>query len=825
MKKKFNLTKRIIIFMICLSVIMNIMPITAHAFPGDGGQPGLTTNNPGQYEINNQTVLVYVTSSGGDVARTSGENDDKEQQYTATAHDNWKFSHWITYYEGTVVKDDNPQFGYGLGDDYYFSKPGDSETKYIKTNATIQINNEWDATGTYYLYAIFKPKVAVNSDLHYSVSITDKEAGFDYEHGSIEKYVPYNETVKISVLLDNHRVPLQVTINNVNFTNYEFLYGYQLEFDFLVTEPTNINVTSRLINQNVHFDFNGGKGSMQTQTFSYGQPQDLTANSFTRENYTFEGWNTKADGSGTSYTDKQTVAFTPENDGDSITLYAQWKTASTYINEPTANELTYNGNDQNLVKEGNTNDGTVMYSLEESRGYSKNIPTAKNAGTYVVYYYVKGDREHYDTEIKSIDVTIAQADPKIGTVSAGIVSNTTDISAIVLERTNNTVDGKLTVEAGQTLELGENEVTYIFTPNDTVNYKVIRDKVKVTVEDTIAPTGKVTITDAKTIWDKILETITFDLYFNTDQKVIVQATDSFSGIEKVEYYETTDILNLDEIKILSDDMWKTIEEDSVVVTAEDAKQFIYYIRITDKSGNITYIATNGAEFDTTNPLISGVNNGETYYTSQKITVTDKNIDTVMLNGATVTETIILEGNKEDIYTIIATDKVGNSSTVTVKMAKLADIIDINCDNVILEDKAELEDVKTDLEKSLEENADIYSEDEKKAIEEKIKNIDEALEVIINVEDVETIINNLPDKIKKDDTEDVETAKKTYDNLSDYEKTLINLDAEKKLEAAIKAVEELNKPISNPQTGDSIMECSAILIVAVIGLFVTIKLKK
>lgn len=825
MIKKFNLTKKIISLIICLVMLISIMPITIYAYPGDGWQSGLTSNNPGQYEIDGQTVLVYVTLNGGDVTRTSGNNHDKTQQYTATAHNNWKFSHWITYYEGTAVKDDNPQFGYGLGDDYYFSKPGDAETKYIKTNPTIQINNEWDATGTYYLYAIFKPKVTVNSDTNYSVSITDKETGYDYAQGSIEKYVPYNENVKIIVLLEEHKVPLKVTINNIDFTNYEFLYGYQLEFNLLVTEPTNINVSSRLINQNVHFDSNGGKGSMQTQSFSYGQSQAITVNSFTRDNYTFEGWNTKADGSGTSYTDKQSVTFTPENDGDSITLYAQWKTDATYINEPTDNELTYNGDDQKLVTKGNTNDGTMMYSLEESTGYSENIPTAKNAGTYTVYYYVKGDREHYDTKVKSIDVTIAQADPKIGTVSAGIVSNTTDISTIVLERTNNTVDGKLTVEAGQTLNLGENEITYIFTPNDNVNYKVIKDKVKVTVKDTVAPTGTVTITDAKTIWDKILETITFDLYFNTDQKVVVQATDSFSGVEKIEYYEISDILDLDKVKVLPDDMWKVMDEDSVVVTAEDAKQFIYYIRITDKSGNVSYIATNGAEFDTTAPVISGVDNQKKYYTSQKITIDDKNLVSVELNGEYATDTIILEGNKEGTYEVVATDKAGNSSTITVRMAKLDDITDVNSNNVTPEDKLELEDVKSNLEKMLEENIDICSEDEKKAIEEKIKNIDKALEVIKNVEDVKNIINNLPDRIKKDDTEDVEIAKKAYDNLSDYEKTLIDKEFEKKLDVAVKAVEEANKNISNPQTGDNIMMFVLILIVSAIGLYITNKFKR
>ena len=70
----------------------------------------------------------------------------------------------------------------------------------------------------------------------------------------------------------------------------------------------------------VTFDANGGNGTMQSQPFEHGKSQKLTANSFTRSGYTFTGWNTKADGSGTSYTNGQTITPTAN-----LTLYAQWK--------------------------------------------------------------------------------------------------------------------------------------------------------------------------------------------------------------------------------------------------------------------------------------------------------------------------------------------------------------------------------------------------------------------------------------------------------------------------------------------------------------------
>jgi len=69
----------------------------------------------------------------------------------------------------------------------------------------------------------------------------------------------------------------------------------------------------------VTFDANGGSGSMDEQEFVADTAQNLSANSFTRANYSFAGWNTKADGTGTAYADGASITLT-----ESITLYAQW---------------------------------------------------------------------------------------------------------------------------------------------------------------------------------------------------------------------------------------------------------------------------------------------------------------------------------------------------------------------------------------------------------------------------------------------------------------------------------------------------------------------
>ena len=74
----------------------------------------------------------------------------------------------------------------------------------------------------------------------------------------------------------------------------------------------------------VTFKANGGTGSDDTQTVHYNTSTALTANTFTRTGYTFAGWNTKTDGTGTSYTDKQTVTLKANT-----TLHAMW-TEKTY---------------------------------------------------------------------------------------------------------------------------------------------------------------------------------------------------------------------------------------------------------------------------------------------------------------------------------------------------------------------------------------------------------------------------------------------------------------------------------------------------------------
>ena len=64
---------------------------------------------------------------------------------------------------------------------------------------------------------------------------------------------------------------------------------------------------------------------MNNQEFTYNDPAEpLTANTFTRTNYVFKGWNTAADGSGTHYDNEEEVRNLSNIDDDVVTLYAEW---------------------------------------------------------------------------------------------------------------------------------------------------------------------------------------------------------------------------------------------------------------------------------------------------------------------------------------------------------------------------------------------------------------------------------------------------------------------------------------------------------------------
>ncbi|MFN8263555.1 MAG: InlB B-repeat-containing protein [Chitinophagales bacterium] len=103
---------------------------------------------------------------------------------------------------------------------------------------------------------------------------------------------------------------------------------------YYTTKPSGTNIALKNIGltaaKTVTFNSNGGSGSMSNQSAC--PATNLTTNSYTHSVYTFSGWNTVADGSGTSYLDGASYPFTTD-----VTLYAQWTPAG-------GKTVTFNGN-------------------------------------------------------------------------------------------------------------------------------------------------------------------------------------------------------------------------------------------------------------------------------------------------------------------------------------------------------------------------------------------------------------------------------------------------------------------------------------------------
>lgn len=76
---------------------------------------------------------------------------------------------------------------------------------------------------------------------------------------------------------------------------------------------------------NIAYNANGGTGTTATSSHTYDSAKALTSNGFIRTGYTFAGWNTQANGSGTAYTNGQSVKNLTASNGATVTLYAQWK--------------------------------------------------------------------------------------------------------------------------------------------------------------------------------------------------------------------------------------------------------------------------------------------------------------------------------------------------------------------------------------------------------------------------------------------------------------------------------------------------------------------
>ena len=179
-------------------------------------------------------------------------------------------------------------------------------------------------------------------------------------------------------------------------------------------------------------------------------------------------------------------------------------------------------------------------------------------------------------------------------------------------------------------------------------------------KDSEKPTGEIKI--GENSWKSFLNTITFGLFFKDTQTVTVTATDNSGETVTIEYLLSEKALTESELAGM------TFTAYSAPFSINPDNEYVIYAKLTDTSGNVAYINTNGIVLDATVPVITGIENGKTYCEAQTLTVDEKYVDTVTVNGTEVT----LDKNGSFVLSsadgeqrIIVTDKAGNTAEMTV----------------------------------------------------------------------------------------------------------------------------------------------------------------
>ena len=335
---------------------------------------------------------------------------------------------------------------------------------------------------------------------------------------------------------------------------------------------------------------------------------------------TFGGWN-KADGTVWDYaSDKVT---------DNITLYAKWA-ANTYT-------ITFDTAGGSEIAPITQDYGTVITAPEAPTregytfiGWDKAIPTTMPAENMTVTA---------QWEINQYTITFDTAG------GSEIAPITQDYGTAITAPANPTREGYTFI--GWDREIP----TTMPAENMTVTAQW---------KDSEKPTGEIIIGTNK--WREFLNTLTFGLFFKDTQTVTINAADNSGETVTVEY-------------LLSDKELTKAELDGMTFTAYTApfgidsdNEYIIYVRLTDNAGNTDYICSDGIVLDGTSPGITGIEDGKIYCEAQTVTVDEKYVNTITVNG---TEVTLDENNSFTLapadgeQRIVVTDKAGNTAEMTV----------------------------------------------------------------------------------------------------------------------------------------------------------------
>ena len=366
------------------------------------------------------------------------------------------------------------------------------------------------------------------------------------------------------------------------------------------------------INQyTITFDTNGGS-EIAPITQDYGTEITVPADP-TRKGYTFKGW------------DKEIPETMP---AENITVKAQWE-----INQYT---ITFDTNGGNEIAPITQDYGTEITAPDNPtrkgytfKGWDKEIPETMPAKNITV---------KAQWEINQYTITF---DTNGGSEIAPI---TQDYGTAITAPDNPT-------RKGYTFKGWDKEIPETMpAENITITARW---------KDTEKPTGEIIIGTNK--WNEFLNKLTFGIFFKDTQEVTINAVDN-SGVVFVSYLVTDKELSEAELNSL---VFRAYEEPFCI---DPNGEYIVYVMLVDENINITYLRSDRITLDNIQPVISGIENGKTYCEAQTVTVDEKYVDTVTVNGTAVTLDadggfVLPPTNGEQ--KIVVTDKAGNNAEMTV----------------------------------------------------------------------------------------------------------------------------------------------------------------
>lgn len=449
-----------------------------------------------------------------------------------------------------------------------------------------------------------------------------------------------------------------------------------------------------------------------------------------------------------------------------------------------------------------TGDATVEYKVQgaDDSTYTTTKPSA--VGKYTVHVTV-GEDENYTEASATKDFEITYlSEPEVPFIipddqTNGWYKGEVEIKAPDGYTISSTLEGEYS-ESITISESTENVVIYLQNKAGQITDAISIGDIQI---DTAAPEVDINI-DENSIKTALNE-ISFGLFFNKNIDVEITATDDLSGVASIEYYISSEPLQeseLEKVQWISSNNKNITDSVTIAETAEDAKQLIYYARVTDEAGNVTIVASNGIVFDLTPPAIEGIDDGQTYYTTQQAMISDANL------VADQQEMVILEGNTDEQYVVIARDKAGNETVYTINMKPISDLVKeiegLTEANVNSMSEEEIAAVKEKVNSILEENSENATEEELSelnsiidrcdVLQDKIDQAGEALnsEELNKTEDITADNVTLEDKdtLESALTDLQEALKNNESNYTEEEIASINADIDR-IEKALQSIEK------------------------------------